>query len=125
MDEKRTALWHRVEPALGPLGLLAIVAGCIVVLIPFLSALLWAAILCYTTWTPYQWLCRRLRERRVLAAGLMTLLVGLCMVLPFAIVGFTFADNLAHLAQHAREWRENGIPPPPQSLPRCLRSPPD
>jgi hypothetical protein len=43
--------------------LIGVAAGCVLVLYPFLSALLWAGILVFTTWPVHEWirapLCRR------------------------------------------------------------------
>ena len=46
--------------------------GCLAVLRPFLSALLWAMILSFSSWPLHAWLVRRLRGRRTLAALLVT-----------------------------------------------------
>ena len=49
----------RPAQLIGALALLALLAGCLLVVRPFLSALLWAAILSYSTWPAY----RLLREK--------------------------------------------------------------
>ena len=46
---------------LGLLAALALAFGCLLVLRPFLSALLWAAILVYSTWPAFRMLRERLR----------------------------------------------------------------
>ncbi|TMH49840.1 MAG: AI-2E family transporter, partial [Betaproteobacteria bacterium] len=46
----------------------ALVIGCLMVLKPFLAALLSAAILCFSTWPLYRLIERRLGGRRTLAA---------------------------------------------------------
>ena len=48
-----------------------LVVGCFLVLRPFLSALMWAVILCYASWPFYRWLVRKLGGRRSLTAILM------------------------------------------------------
>lgn len=53
--------------------LLALLVGCLLVLRPFVSALLWAAVLCFSTWPFYKRLLSLVRGRRTLAAMLMTL----------------------------------------------------
>src|SRR6185312_4708204 len=60
------------------MGLLlgAVSVGCILVLYPFFSALLWAASLVYTTWPVCEWLRLHLRLPRGAAAGLMVLLTA-------------------------------------------------
>jgi predicted PurR-regulated permease PerM len=65
---------HSLRPArlLGLAALAALMVGCLLVLRPFISALLWAAILSYCTWP----LCRMLRER----LGLSPTFAALAMV---------------------------------------------
>lgn len=87
--------------------------GCFLVLRPFLSALMWAVILCYATWPAYGWLERRLGGRRTLTAVLMTVAVAAILVLPFVIVGFTLADNVSAWSQAVKDWVARGLPPPP------------
>jgi predicted PurR-regulated permease PerM len=63
--------------SVGVLGLL-----CLLVLRPFLSSMLWAAILAYVTWPLYRTLPAALRRVPAAAPSLMTLLVGALAVLP-------------------------------------------
>jgi len=72
----------------------AIVVGCGLVLRPFVSAILWAAIVCFATWPVYELFRRWLRGRRTLAAALMTLLLSLVLIIPFVGVGLTFTDTI-------------------------------
>lgn len=96
---------------IGALVLLGI--GCIVVLWPFLSALIWAAVLCFSTWPIYIWFEGLLRGRRTPAALLMTLLVAAIVVAPFAILVATLADSVATVAQAVNRLLEQGPPAPP------------
>jgi predicted PurR-regulated permease PerM len=93
--------------------LLILAIGCFVVLRPFLSALLWALILCFSTWPLYAWLVRALGGRRTLAAGLMTLLVAAVFILPPVAVGSSLADSVAKVAGMFRTLLEQGPPDPP------------
>ena len=72
---------------------LLLTAGCIVVLYPLVSALLWAVILCFVTWPTFLWGVRLLGDRRTLAATLMALLVAALLVAPFVAVGLSLADK--------------------------------
>jgi predicted PurR-regulated permease PerM len=67
----------------------AIVVGCVFVMRPFISAILWAAILCFATWPLYELFRRRLRDRRTLAAALTTAVLALVLIIPFVVVGLT------------------------------------
>jgi predicted PurR-regulated permease PerM len=88
-------------------------AGCIAVLYPFVSALLWAVILCFVTWPTFLWGVRLLGGRRTLAATLMALLVAALLVVPFVAVGLSLADNVSHLATVVSRGLEHGLPDPP------------
>jgi predicted PurR-regulated permease PerM len=88
-------------------------AGCIVVLYPFVSALLWAVILCFVTWPTFLWSVRLLGGRRTLAATLMALLVAALLVVPLVAVGLSLADNVSHLTATVSRVLEHGLPDPP------------
>lgn len=106
--------WPQVEQLAGIVFLVLVGIGCTAVLRPFVTAILWAAILCYATWPLYRGLERLLWNRKNLAAGLMTALIALVLVLPFVVVGITFADNVARLAQQLRSYSSQPVPPIPQ-----------
>lgn len=91
-----------------------IVVGCGFVLWSFLSAIIWAAILCFATWPLYELLLKWLRGRRNLAAGLMTVLLVLVLVTPFLVVGLSFTDNIQSSLKWLDTHREATVPPPPQ-----------
>jgi predicted PurR-regulated permease PerM len=91
-------------------------AGCIVVLYPFVSALLWAVILCFVTWPTFLWGVRLLGGRRTLAATLMALLVAALLVVPLVAVVFGLTDNVRNLATAISRTLEHGLPEPPAWL---------
>ena len=93
--------------------LLILAIGCFLVLRPFLSALLWALILSFSTWPLYEWLVRALGGRRTPAAALMTLLVAVVLVLPPVMVGSGMADSAAKLVGMVRTLLAQGPPGPP------------
>lgn len=102
-----------VEPVLGIAALAALTAACALVLLPFLSALLLAGILCYATWPVYERLERAVNGRRTLAASLMTLSVTLILIAPFAVVAATLADNVRSLSHQLQVLVDQGLPPAP------------
>ena len=104
---------RQVEQIAGIAAVTLVFLGCFVVMRPFLSALLWAGILCFATWPCYAWLKRRVRGRSTLAATLMVLLIALVMVLPFVFVGMTFAENVAQIVRAVQRVQEQGLPAPP------------
>ena len=91
----------------------ALVIGCLMVLKPFLAALLSAAILCFSTWPLYRLIERRLRGRRTLAALAMTLLMILVLVLPLALIAGSYVDDVPQLLERLRETLAQGLPRPP------------
>ena len=93
------------------LALLAtLVAGCYLVLAPFLSAVLWAIVLCCTTWPAFRWLVRAMKGRSGLAAAATTLIIAVVLLAPLAIVVLTLADNANELLQSGRGLIEQGVP---------------
>lgn len=79
----------RLEAVLAIVAVALLALGCLAVLRPFVSAILWALVLAYSTWPLLLRLERRLRGRRSVAAAIMVLLITLIMVLPFVAVGVT------------------------------------
>ena len=80
-----TPLTKRLEEYLGWVVLVLLLGGCLLVLRPFISALLWAAVLCFTSWPIYRRLLRLLGNRRTLAALTMSLGMILVVLLPFVL----------------------------------------
>jgi predicted PurR-regulated permease PerM len=104
---------RRIEQVIGVSILLFIGLGCIIVLRPFLPALLWATILSISTWPAFRWMERKLNGHTTLAAGLMTLLLAIGFLVPLAILGTSLAENFAKFASQVLSVFESGPPPPP------------
>ncbi|HEX6945414.1 MAG TPA: AI-2E family transporter [Casimicrobiaceae bacterium] len=102
----------RIDRTLTLVVLAVLVSGVYLVLRPFLSAIVWAAILAATTWPLYEWMERR-THRAAIAATLMTLLILTVVVAPFVIVGATLAENFDRLYTFARGIVDAGLPDPP------------
>ncbi|HWA46033.1 MAG TPA: AI-2E family transporter [Hypericibacter adhaerens] len=102
----------RTEYAVGLTLLAVLVVGCLLVMRPFLTSLLWAVILSYSTWPLYQRLLRRLGGNEFWAALSMTLLVAMVLVVPLAFLGATLAQHVASVAEVVRELLAQGIPEP-------------
>jgi predicted PurR-regulated permease PerM len=86
------------------------------VLWPFLTALVWAAILVSTAWPAFLWLDRNVGKRRTLAACLMTLLVTVVLLGPIVAVAVALADNVAELGRAAAALAKDGLPDAPSWL---------
>jgi predicted PurR-regulated permease PerM len=104
---------ERIEQIVVIALLVLLAVGCLTVLRPFLSALLWALILSFSSWPLYAWLVRRLKGRRTLAASLMTLLVAAIFILPLAAAGTGLADSVAKVGGMIAVLLGEGPPGPP------------
>ena len=92
--------------------------GCWLVLAPFLSAILWAAILVYTTWPVFRWIIVRARLRDTWAAGVMVAFTAVVIVLPLGLVAPAGADDAQLLRKLAEDAIARGLPNAPQWLAR-------
>jgi predicted PurR-regulated permease PerM len=103
----------RIEQWITLTVLVALLAGCYLVLAPFLSAVLWAIILCCTTWPTFLHIKRVTHGGTVLASLLMTLAIALVLLAPFIIVGVTLAESANQLLEHGKKFMDEGPPEPP------------
>ena len=104
---------NRFEQIAGMAILLLLVIGCFVVLRPFVSALLLALILSYSTFPIYAWCERVFRGRKGLAATVMTLLVAAVLLVPLVILGSSLAQQVAAATGWVRSLFSDGPPGPP------------
>lgn len=97
------------------MGLLlgGVAIGCVLVLYPFISALLWAGILVYTTWPVFEWLRLKLHLRRAWAALLMVALTAVVLVLPIAVAAPGSAEDVTHLRHAIMDGLRSGLPDSP------------
>lgn len=95
-----------------------LVAGCYLVMKPFLTATLLAAVGCVTTWPVYVWLLGRMKGRQNMAALTMTLSLVLVVILPLALVAYNLADNVTVFYEGVKQAVEAGPPEPPAWLKR-------
>jgi len=111
--EKTQPIHTRLERIIRGVLVLLLVGGCLLVLRPFVSALLWAVILSFASWPIYRRLLKLVHGRRTLAALIMTVAMLLVIFLPFMIIGAEVSDNIRDLTAAARSWTETGPPAPP------------
>jgi len=86
---------------------------CLLVLRPFISAALWAVVLCFTTWPMFLRLEEMLGGRRTLSSLIATLFLAAIIILPVAILGATLADNVSGLVAASQRLIQEGPPSPP------------
>ena len=107
----------RVAERVLAVALLAgLAVGCAVVLLPFLSAILWGAILVFTTWPLFAWVRARLRVGNRVAAGVMVLLTTVLIVLPIALAAPAGADDVNQLRMSFQAALDAGLPGAPSWL---------
>lgn len=94
----------------------ALVAGCFLVLRPFMAAMLFAAVVCVSTWPLHQWLLGKLKNRHTLTALSMTLTLTLLVIVPLALVAYNLADDVSALYETIRKAIESGPLEPPAWL---------
>ena len=115
-DREQRPLDKRVEQVAQIAAIAVLVIGCLLVLQPFVTALLSAAIVSFSTWPIYKWLELKLGGRRWLAALVMTLFLIVIIVLPLAWLALTIADSVAPAIDELREFFAEGLPGPPDWL---------
>jgi predicted PurR-regulated permease PerM len=80
MSPASSTAW--VRPLLLAILLTGLALLCLMILAPFITPIVWAAILAYASWPLYRRLRRLLHGYRTVAALLMTLILGCAVVLP-------------------------------------------
>jgi predicted PurR-regulated permease PerM len=106
----------RLERNIGLFVLALLLLGCLIVMWPFVSAFLWAVVLCFTTWPVYTRVLKWVGHRPTIAALIMLLAMVLIILMPFVLIGFTLANNVSELTAATRNWLSAGTPPPPEWL---------
>ena len=106
----------RLENLLTISALALLIAGCFAVLAPFISALLWAVILSFTTWGAYERLLIWFGHRRTLAALAMTLALATVLVAPVVMLAAQLGENANRLAAAAKHIFDTGMPSAPEWL---------
>ncbi len=112
----KTENW--IEIIAGIVAVVLLVAGCFVIIRPFLVAVMWAAILCFSTWPLYCWMQHACRQRRNLAATLMTILITLVVVAPLIMIGFSLASDARDVVVRLRSLLQEGPPDLPAWIAR-------
>ena len=102
-----------VERILMGLLLGGVAIGCVWVLLPFWSALLWAGILVFTTWPVFLWFRQQMHLKRGWAAGAMVALTAVVLVLPIGVAAPGSAEDVSALRQAVMTWLRGGLPDAP------------
>jgi predicted PurR-regulated permease PerM len=90
-----------------------LIAACFWVMRPFLSSLLWAAMIVIATWPFFLKLQTRLRGKRWLAVLVMTVLLLLVLIVPICFAVLTILDRSDEIVGWFKSLATVKIPPPP------------
>ena len=104
---------NRIDRWAGIAFAIILMVGCFAILRHFLSALLWAVILSFSTWPIYRRIERAVGGRQGLAAGLMMVLVSAVLIGPLVLLGVSLAEDVTALIEIVRQLLSQGPPHPP------------
>ncbi|NJD89203.1 MAG: AI-2E family transporter [Betaproteobacteria bacterium] len=102
MDTTRFEQYARVA------GIAFLAIACFLVIRPFLAALLFAAVLCLSTWPAFRWARDRLGGRGTLTALLFVLAMLLAIALPVALAGISLVTNSSQAIDFVRGLIDRG-----------------
>ena len=105
-----------VRPLLLAILLVALGLLCLLILAPFITPIVWAAILAYASWPLYRRLRRALHGYETVAALLMTLFLGCAVVLPVLWILVVVQGELIAAYQTLTKYLAQG----PQAVPQFL-----
>lgn len=94
-------------------AIITIFAMGVMIIHPFIPAILLSLILTLATWPGFIWLERKLNNRTTLAATLMTLILGIFFLIPFIFIGATLVDSFKGFVTAATEAIKNQPAEPP------------
>jgi predicted PurR-regulated permease PerM len=105
-----------MEQLTGVLALVVLVGGALIVVAPFVTALLWGAILAFCTYRPFLRLAGALGNRRGIAALLIVLAILVVLIAPIVYAGTAFATRVPELVLAVQARLGAGTPPLPDWL---------
>ena len=110
-DGERTG--SLIERWVGTAAVAILALACLLILRPFISAALWAAILCFTTWPLFIRLKVIVGQRPGTAASLATLALSAIIIVPVAILVSRLSGNVAEIIGATRKYIHEGPAAPP------------
>jgi predicted PurR-regulated permease PerM len=104
----------RLEQGVAAVLLILLAAGCLIVLLPFVAAILWSAILAFATWPIFIGVCARFGLGRTGGATAMVIAAMLVLLAPMVLIVADFADDARQLVDTLRDFFAAGLPDPPE-----------
>ena len=90
-----------------------LIIGSIMIVFPFLRAILWAVVFAVTIWPYFTKLEKVLGGRTSLAAVVPTLLLALIFFVPMVYVGYKLVGQASIALDYGQGLMEKGLGPPP------------
>jgi predicted PurR-regulated permease PerM len=106
----------RFQPFTRLAAIILLVIGCLIVLRPFLAAVLFAAAITISSWPLYLRLLDKLKQRRTIAALLMSICLTLLIIVPLTLVTWNIADNASDFYDQIKAGLGSGTLDPPAWL---------
>lgn len=106
MKENDTIRPKRMRLGLTPgvMALMVLAVGCLMVMKPFFSALMWAAILAYTLYPLQRRFTQWFRGSPTVAACFVSLTIGILIAGPIVLIGMSLAEDGRQLGKATRTW---------------------
>ncbi|MRX09818.1 AI-2E family transporter [Pseudoduganella sp. FT25W] len=104
---------QRFQPFTRLAAVILLVIGCLAVLRPFLAAILFAAAISISSWPLYLRLLARLKQRRTIAALVMSIGLTLLIIVPLTLVTWNIADNASSYYDQIKASLDSGTLDPP------------
>ncbi len=105
-----------LEPVSTLIALGLLVVGCVMILLPFSSALVWAAIFVFSTRHVYWFINQKLGGRNWLSASLLVIAILGLIVLPLAYAVLSFGGDASDFVIRMTSHLQGGMPTLPQWL---------
>jgi predicted PurR-regulated permease PerM len=106
----------RLQPYTRVAAVILLIIGCLIVLRPFLAAILFAAAISISSWPLYLRLLDRLKQRHTLAAAIMSVSLTLVIIVPLSLVAWNVADNASAFYDQVKASIDGGTLAPPAWL---------
>jgi len=105
-----------VQSTLGVLAIGGLIVASFWILRPFLAATIWATMIVVATWPMMLWLQEHLWHKRILAVGVMSLLLLLLIVTPLMLAVATIVQHSAAIVEAAKAVINFRMPSAPDWL---------
>lgn len=104
------AFGERIDIILRVLLMAAVAIGCFLVLKPFLTAILIAAVIAVVSWPLFERLLATMRHARTLAATTMVVLIVVGFLLPLTFLLVALAQQIPRFVSRVGEWLRDPTP---------------